>query len=207
VMAADTQIAPALRDDMPNWDNFYMLVGSTAGTLIGLIFVVISLGAEHAKSCDEDRTRIFVTPVLFHFASLLLIALAISAPVSNVLRAGVLGAIGCAGLAYVANLALLAKKRIKASEREVIWDSVLPLLGYVCILVSAAAWALGASFADDIGAIASVVLLVTALRNSWAITLARIAARFQVAKKAARCGFPEAGALTLTGRNRSRRAS
>jgi hypothetical protein len=59
---------------MPDWDNFYMLVGSTAGTLIGLIFVVISLGADHAKSGDEDRTRIFVTPVLVHFASLLLIA-------------------------------------------------------------------------------------------------------------------------------------
>ena len=29
---------------MPNWDNFYMLVGGTAGTLIGLIFVVLSFG-------------------------------------------------------------------------------------------------------------------------------------------------------------------
>jgi hypothetical protein len=69
---------------MTNWDNFYMLIGSTAGTLVGLIFVVVSLGADHAKSSDEDRTRIFVTPVLVHFASLLLIALAVLAPVSNV---------------------------------------------------------------------------------------------------------------------------
>ena len=99
--------------------------------------MVISLGTEHAKSGDEERTRILVTPVLFHFASLLLIALTILAPVSNVIRVGVLGAIGCAGLAYVANLALLAKKRIKAS------------------------------LAHDIGAAASVVLLVMVLRNSW----------------------------------------
>jgi hypothetical protein len=33
---------------------------------------------------------------------------------------------------------------------------------------------LGASFVDEIGAIASVLLLVAALRNSWAITLAVI---------------------------------
>lgn len=94
---------------MANWDNFYMLVGSTAGTLVGLIFVVVSLGADRAKSGDEDRTRIFVTPVLVNFASLLLIALAVLAPVSNMLRALILGALGCAGLAYVANLALLAR--------------------------------------------------------------------------------------------------
>ena len=157
---------------MPNWDNFYMLVGGTAGMLIGLIFVVLSFGAEHAKAGDEDRTRVFVTPVLVHFASLLLIALAMVAPVSNPVRAGVLGLIGCAGLAYAANLTLLAQKRIKASEREPIWEAVLPIAAYVCLLVSAAAWALSASFADQIGAIASVILLATALRNSWAITLA-----------------------------------
>jgi hypothetical protein len=77
-------------------------------------------------------------------------------------------------LGYVANLALLAKKRIKQSEREFLWVTFLTLAAYVCVLVSAAAWALGASFADEIGAIASVLLLVTALRNSWAITLAVI---------------------------------
>jgi hypothetical protein len=91
-----------------------------------------------------------------------------------VLRACILGAIGCAGLAYVANLALLAKKRIKECEREFFWDALLPLAAYVCILVSAAAWLLGASFAEYVGAVASVLLLVTALRNSWAITLAII---------------------------------
>ena len=107
-------------------------------------FVVISLGAEHAKPGDEERKRIFVTPVLVHFAGLLLIALATLAPASNVLRACILGAIGCVGLAYVPNLALLAKKRIKECEREFFWDALLPLAAYVCILVSAAAWLLGA---------------------------------------------------------------
>jgi hypothetical protein len=28
---------------MEDWDNFYMLAGGTAGTLIGLIFIVITL--------------------------------------------------------------------------------------------------------------------------------------------------------------------
>ena len=49
---------------MDDCDNFYMLAGGTAGTLIGLAFVVITLGIDHAKAGDEIRTRLFVTPVL-----------------------------------------------------------------------------------------------------------------------------------------------
>ena len=48
---------------MDDWDNFYMLAGGTAGTLIGLIFVVITLGMDHAQEGDTLRIRIFVTPI------------------------------------------------------------------------------------------------------------------------------------------------
>src|SRR6476619_4864262 len=68
---------------MEGWSDFYTLVGSTAATLIGLIFVVISLGADHAKKGDEHRLRVGVTPTLVHFASLLFSALAMMAPLSE----------------------------------------------------------------------------------------------------------------------------
>ena len=158
---------------MRDWNNFHMLFGSTAGTLIGLT-LWLSVWAPNMPNLAMRSVSAFVTPVLVHFASLLLIALATLAPASNVLRACILGAIGCVGLAYVPNLALLAKKRIKECEREFFWDALLPLAAYVCILVSAAAWLLGASLTEKAGAVASVLLLVTALRNSWAITLAII---------------------------------
>ena len=65
---------------------------------------------------DEHRTRVGVTPTLVHFAALLVSALAMLAPLSNTARAVILGIIGCAGLAYLFNLALLATKRIKAES-------------------------------------------------------------------------------------------
>jgi len=114
---------------MPNWDNFYLLVGGTAGTLIGLIFVVLSLGAERGKAGDQDRTRIFISPVLVQFASLIFIALLMMAPVASTIRAAALGLIGCAGLAYTANLAIVAEKRITSPEREPLWDAFLPIAG------------------------------------------------------------------------------
>ena len=97
-----------MTDVMEGWSDFYTLIGSTAATLIGLIFVVINLGADHAKKGDEHRLRVGVTPTL---------ALAMMAPLSDMARALAVGLIGCAELGYMVNLAFLVPKGIKAEER------------------------------------------------------------------------------------------
>ena len=78
---------------MDDWDGFYTLAGSTAGTLIGLIFVVITLGVEHTEKGDEHRLRLFITPVLVYFTSLLVIAMVMVPPLSAAGRAIALGAL------------------------------------------------------------------------------------------------------------------
>jgi hypothetical protein len=157
---------------MAEWHEFYTLVGTTAGVLIGLIFIVVSLGADHAIKGDEHRVRVFVTPVLVHFAALLFLALAMVAPVTDLVRGGALGLIGCAGLAYSANIALLAPQVLPAAERQPLWYAGLPMIAFSCLLVSAVAFAAGAGIADEVGTIAAVILLITTLRSSWGITLA-----------------------------------
>ena len=173
---------------MPNWDNFYTLIGGTAGTLIGLIFVVVSVGADRVKAGDEDRTRIVVTPVLVHFASLLADCSSHAGAAFELMRAPCprpdrMRRVGLCGQI----LRCSPQKRIKAEEREPLWVALLPIAAYVCLLVSAAAWALSAIFRRMIGAIASVILLAAALRNSWAITLT-IMGRPEL-KNAARAAF------------------
>lgn len=156
---------------MEGWTDFYMLVGSTAGTLIGLIFVVITLGMERAHKDDELRTRLYVTPTLVHFTALVVIALTMIAPLAPATRAFILAALGCAGLFYVANVSLTSWRRRDLGEPELLWETLFPILSYVLVTAAAAAWALNASFAAAIGAVASALLLVTALRNSWITTL------------------------------------
>jgi hypothetical protein len=56
-------------------------------------------------------------------------------------------------------------------ERELLWDILLPIASYTLLVVSAAAWALRAPFANFVVAAAVLVLLITALRKSWIITL------------------------------------
>jgi hypothetical protein len=51
----------------------------------------------------------------------------------------------------------------RLTEREPLWDAVLPLLDLSCLLFSAAAWFFAPELADELAALAATVLLVTAL--------------------------------------------
>jgi hypothetical protein len=62
------------------WENFYVIVGSSAGALIGLQFVVVTLIAETPIVRDMERAgSAFGTPTIIHFGSVLLLS-ALSAP-------------------------------------------------------------------------------------------------------------------------------
>jgi len=156
---------------MEGWNDFFMLVGATAGVLIGLIFVVITLDAEHHIDDDEALTRLFITPILVNFTSVLVVALLTVAPISAPLRSVSLGIVGCAGLGYIMNLALTSRRRTDTENLKLSWHVLFPIAAYALLATAAAAWALQASFANTIGAGASLLLLVTAIRNSWIVTL------------------------------------
>ena len=113
---------------MDDWDNFYMLAGGTAGTLIGLIFVVVTLGIDHAKKGDDLRARLFVTPIIVYFTSLLVIAMVIVPPMSAMVRAVSLGVIGCAGLAYVLNLIMISRGGVLSRGEGLTNGAEAPLL-------------------------------------------------------------------------------
>jgi hypothetical protein len=58
---------------MQGWDNFYMMAGTSAATLIGLMFVVLTLGT-HLPIPTSHATKgvnAFVTPTLVHFGGVL----------------------------------------------------------------------------------------------------------------------------------------
>ena len=54
------------------WENFYVIVGSSAGALIGLQFVVITLIADMpAVRGDAQASAAFATPSVVHFGVVL----------------------------------------------------------------------------------------------------------------------------------------
>jgi hypothetical protein len=55
---------------LAGWENFYVIVGSSAGALIGLQFVAIALiGDVPIARCQEQAGKAFVTPTIVHFGA------------------------------------------------------------------------------------------------------------------------------------------
>jgi hypothetical protein len=55
------------------WESFYVIVGSSAGALTGLQFVVMALIADSWPKGTEKEVAAFGTPTIVHFCSALLL--------------------------------------------------------------------------------------------------------------------------------------
>jgi hypothetical protein len=61
---------------LERWDSFYVIVGSSAGALIGLQFVVMTLIAERPVATkDAQAGAAFATPNVLHFGVVLFLTL------------------------------------------------------------------------------------------------------------------------------------
>src|SRR5512135_2421471 len=73
------------------WENFYVIVGSSAGALIGLQFVVIALiAAKPISRVDAQASRAFATPSVVHFGVVLLLSAIATAPWNEITTVAVL---------------------------------------------------------------------------------------------------------------------
>src|SRR5437667_9070276 len=90
-----------MTEPLSPWESFYVIVGSSAGALTGLQFVVIALIAEAQAAASMLEIRAFGTPTVVHFCAVLLISAIVSAPWPALSSAGLgLCACGAAGVVY-----------------------------------------------------------------------------------------------------------
>jgi hypothetical protein len=85
------------------WSSFYILTGTAAAGLIGLMFVVITLvtGTERARK-SPDGISTFSTPTVVHFGAALFASALLVVPWHSLLAPVVLlGLAGLCGVAYV----------------------------------------------------------------------------------------------------------
>src|SRR5881227_1469489 len=88
---------------LKGWENFYVIIGSAAGALIGLQFVVMTLIAERPPLRAAEAGAAFGTPTIMHFSATLLLAAILRAPWQSITPAAVVvGIIGVWGIAYSA---------------------------------------------------------------------------------------------------------
>jgi hypothetical protein len=152
------------------WTSFYLMIGSAAAALTGLMFVVISLvmGREIARNRDGIAT--FSTPTVLHFCAALLVSAILIVPWRFVFYPGILVALtGLYGLAHITGVMLRTKRlrSYRADLEDWAWYNVLPFLAYAAVF----AGGVGLEFASakPLAAIAVGVLLLLfiGIRNAW----------------------------------------
>ena len=87
--------------ELAEWDSFYVIVGSAAGALIGLQFVVITLIAQKPTSPALEGGAAFGTPTIVHLGTALLLSALLRAPWPTITFVAALwGLIGFSGMVY-----------------------------------------------------------------------------------------------------------
>jgi hypothetical protein len=168
------------------WESFYVIVGSSAGALTGLQFVVIALIAESRQPTTSGMIATFGTPTIVHFCVVLLISAILSAPwPSHSGVAWLLGACAVWGIAYTA-LTLIRARRVtgyKPVLEDWVWHVTIPFLAYGLLLV--AAFTLGAFTVPALFMVGTTTLLLlfAGIHNAWDTVTFIVVERFSREKK------------------------
>ena len=152
------------------WETFYVIIGASAGALIGLQFVVIALVAESRRRSTLREIDAFGTPTIVHFCVVVLMAGIVSAPWHDLGKvAFALGASGASGVAYV--LTVVRRARRQTGYEPVlddwIWHAVLPFISYAALLVSAVLLQRDPSASLFAVGATALLLLFIGIHNAW----------------------------------------
>ncbi len=152
------------------WGNFYVIVGTAAATLTGLMFVALTLISQMRDHVSGAGVSTFSTPSIVHFGSALLIAVLLSAPWPMLWMAGVpLGLAGLGGVIYTG--VVLQRVRQMAEYQPVIEDwlfhTIFPFVAYTAQIVAAVLLSGHPASALFVVGAAAVLLLFIGLHNAW----------------------------------------
>jgi uncharacterized membrane protein YfcA len=155
------------------WSSFYVLIGSAAASLTGLMFVVITLvmGTSRRQNA-EDGISTFSTPTVVHFGAALMVAAILSAPWHLLVHpAIIMDLVGLCGIMYVLRIMRRAK-RFTSYDPDVedwTWHWILPFIAYAVILAGAISLPFVPASALFVVAFGEAILVVVGIHNAWDI--------------------------------------
>ena len=151
------------------WASYYVIVGSSAGALTGLQFVVMALAAG-MQTIREDSVAAFGSPNIVHFCAALLISAVLSIPWHTTGQAGAAVAVlGGGGVLYSA---IVLRRALRQGGYEPVledwvWHTILPAVAYLTLFVSGLR--IAATPVPALFAVAGAVLLLVfiGIHNAW----------------------------------------
>src|SRR5215469_2497676 len=154
---------------LAEWDSFCVIVGSSAGALIGLQFVVMTLMAgRNIRSADAGNA--FGTPTVVHFSVVLFLSALLRAPWQSITSVmTMLGLFGVGGLIYAVIVLrrMLRQTVYKPVAEDWLFHLILPFLSYALLACTPLWGEPHARLALFFVAGASLLLLYTGIHNAW----------------------------------------
>jgi hypothetical protein len=157
---------------LATWQNFYVLVGSAAATLTGLMFVVVTLTARARVQASSPSVAVaaFSSPNVVHFCIALLVAAILSAPWQVLWNAGLLlGLSGLGGMIYIVIVVRRVRRQTDYQPvlEDWLWHTVFPLVSYTAFVVAAMVLPGNPAPALFVIGAATVLLLFIGIHNAW----------------------------------------
>jgi hypothetical protein len=157
--------------ELAGCSNFYVIVGSSAGALIGLQFVVMTLISDMNRgSLDSLASGAFSSPSIVHFGVVLLLSAIVSAPwKSSDMVVIILGFVGFCGVVYCG--IVLRRIRQQSAYKLVLEDwlfhLLFPLSAYSALLIAAIMAQMQNAAAMYSVAAGALILLFVGIHNAW----------------------------------------
>jgi hypothetical protein len=150
---------------LSDWRDFYVMIGTASGAIVGASFIVATLVSEL-----KDRAvgmRGFITPTTVHLGSVLVGSAILTVPTLTPLSLSILlGAGGLAGVVYsIVIVSRIWSMKLDGSDRA--FYAILPVLAYGATAGAAVLAHWSVEPALETLAVALVALLVIGIRNAW----------------------------------------
>ncbi len=156
---------------LAGWENFYVIVGSSAGALIGLQFVVVTLIAGSSRITGiAQGGAAFSTPSIVHYQIVLWLSAVVSVPWEGITAVAVVfGLTGLFGTAYSLNVArrMRVQKVYEPVFEDWLYHAVLPLAAYLAVTVAGCVVHTHVRPALFLVAAGALVLLFIGIHNAW----------------------------------------
>jgi hypothetical protein len=163
----------SFQETLSNWHDFYMLVGTAAVTLLGLLFIGLSINIDQIRKNANIDIQEFAAQSGNCLFYTLLIALAILIPgeskVSLGLSMSLLGLLG--GVGTLAHLAAARRKKRVLGRSTIARRFVLSMVALAILILAGIALQFSVSPALYALVMVVVLLLLSATQNAWDLLL------------------------------------
>ncbi len=154
----------------PSWESFYVIVGSSAGALTGLQFVVMALIADSRRNPSSETISAFGTPTIVHFCAVLVLSAVLSAPWPSLVGpTWLLSVAGAIGLVYagVITLRTSRQKDYKPVLEDWVFHGILPAIAYGLLFAGGLLLRSQTTLALFSIATMTVIMLLVGIHNAW----------------------------------------